>query len=218
MEASAPAGRPLSLAALILLGLGLGVGATLSPGPLSALVLTTTLQRGFGAGSRVAIAPLITDLPFILLTLLLTSVLPARLLSAVGIVGGAFVVYLGVQTVIQAHTAQFATGSGANASFRDVLRGAAVNVLSPNPWIFIVTVLDPQLVLAWRRLGSIALVFPIAFYFALVGGKLALALLVASVRQRFALDRYRQLLTVAGILLMLFGTILGLNGVRGVVG
>ena len=206
------------MAALILLGFGLGVGATLSPGPLSALVLTTTLQRGFGAGLRVAIAPLITDLPIILLALLLTSVLPARVLSAVGIVGGAFVIYLGVQTVIDAHTAQLAIGSGASASFRDVLRGAAVNVLSPNPWIFIVTVLDPQLVLAWRRLGSIALAFPIAFYLALVGGKIGLALLVASVRQRFALNRYRQLLTGAGILLILFGTILGVNGIRAVLG
>ena len=45
----------------------LGFGAGISPGPLLTLVLTSTLQRGFGAGLRVALAPLLTDAPIVIL-------------------------------------------------------------------------------------------------------------------------------------------------------
>ena len=39
----------------VLLGLTLGLGSGISPGPLLALVISTTLARGFKAGARVAL-------------------------------------------------------------------------------------------------------------------------------------------------------------------
>lgn len=49
-----------SLAALAA-GIAPGAGAGMIPGPLTTPVLATTPARGFGAGLRVAVAPLITD-------------------------------------------------------------------------------------------------------------------------------------------------------------
>ncbi|MEL7059947.1 MAG: hypothetical protein AAGN46_07975, partial [Acidobacteriota bacterium] len=49
------------------LGLGFGTAAGLSPGPLMTLVVATALDRGAAAGARVAMAPLITDAPVIVL-------------------------------------------------------------------------------------------------------------------------------------------------------
>jgi len=45
------------------MGLGLGLAAGASPGPLLTLVVSSTLARGFGAGLRVALAPVLTDAP-----------------------------------------------------------------------------------------------------------------------------------------------------------
>jgi threonine/homoserine/homoserine lactone efflux protein len=42
-----------------------GLSAGLSPGPLMTLVIAETLKRGIPAGIRIAVAPLITDLPII---------------------------------------------------------------------------------------------------------------------------------------------------------
>ena len=50
----------------LVVALTLGLAAGVSPGPLLALVVSATLERGFGAGLRVASAPLVTDLPIIL--------------------------------------------------------------------------------------------------------------------------------------------------------
>ena len=75
----------------LLLGLSLGLGAGLAPGPLLALVIRSTLQDGMAAGIRVALSPLVTDVPIIVLAVLLAASLPDEALGALGIVGGGFV-------------------------------------------------------------------------------------------------------------------------------
>ena len=53
--------------ALVSAGLVYGLSAGFSPGPLMALVISQTLKHGIREGAKVAVAPLITDLPIILL-------------------------------------------------------------------------------------------------------------------------------------------------------
>ena len=59
-----------------LLGFSLGLSAGLAPGPLLALVIQRSLHGGLTSGLRVALAPLITDLPIVILALLLVGRLP----------------------------------------------------------------------------------------------------------------------------------------------
>jgi threonine/homoserine/homoserine lactone efflux protein len=79
----------------LLLGLSLGLGAGRAPGPLLALVIRSTLQGGMAAGVRVACSPLVTDVPIVVLAVVLASSLPERALGALGVAGGAFVIWLG---------------------------------------------------------------------------------------------------------------------------
>lgn len=204
------------IGAPLLLGFSLGIGATLSPGPLLTLVITSSLERGFGAAWRVAIAPLITDVPIILASLLLLRLLSARLLSGLAVVGAGFVIYLGIETLARAGAASLVEERRATASWRDVWKGVLVNGLSPVPWIFIFTVLNPQLLLAWHKFGVAALAFPIAFYATLVGGKIAVAAVVATLRQRLQQAWYRRTLRLGGFVLLLTGIVLGIGGIRGV--
>jgi threonine/homoserine/homoserine lactone efflux protein len=71
----------------LLLGLSLGLGAGLAPGPLLALVIRSTLEDDIAAGIRVALSPLVTDLPIIVLAVVLASSLPEPALGALGIAG-----------------------------------------------------------------------------------------------------------------------------------
>ena len=77
-------------------GLLLGLSCGLAPGPLLALVLAQSLRHGAREGCKIALTPLLTDTPIILLTLLLAAKLAElrRLLGMVSIAGGAFVLYL----------------------------------------------------------------------------------------------------------------------------
>ena len=52
-------------------GILLGLSAGLAPGPMLALVLAQTLRHGTREGCKVALTPLVTDPPIILVTLVL---------------------------------------------------------------------------------------------------------------------------------------------------
>jgi threonine/homoserine/homoserine lactone efflux protein len=192
-----------------LLGLSLGFSAGISPGPLLTLVITRTLGRGFGAGLRVALSPLITDAPIILITLLLFNALPPLLEQVITVTGGLYIIYLGVETIRSARHARLQTADATPAAARvDLWQGALVNLLSPHPWLFWITIGSPTLSRAWQSGWPYALAFLVGFYSLLVGGKIVVAAAVAGGR-RFLTDAwYRRLLWAAGLLLCLFGVLL----------
>jgi threonine/homoserine/homoserine lactone efflux protein len=156
----------------LLLGISLGVGAGLAPGPLLALVVRAALERGFRAGARVAVAPLVTDVPIVVASVVLAASLPAAVLGILGIGGGLFVMSLGVGALRGQPTI-------GEAPVADLRRGALVNLLSPHPWIFWFGVGAPILARASTG-GDVA--FLAAFYALLVGTKLTVAALLSAGR------------------------------------
>ena len=59
-------------------GILLGLAAGFAPGPLLVLVISETMRHGIRAGLKVSIAPLITDVPIILVSLIVLN----RLISS----------------------------------------------------------------------------------------------------------------------------------------
>jgi threonine/homoserine/homoserine lactone efflux protein len=192
----------------LIAGLTLGFSAGISPGPLMTLVMTTTLARGLVAGLRVAIAPLISDAPIILATMLIFRALPRWAEIGLTAAGGLFVVYLGIETLLAARHARLVRQpSGVNQS-EDLWRGAMVNALSPHPWLFWLSVGSPLLMASWRTNPWHAAAFLFGFYLLLIGGKVGLAVAVAGGR-RYLTDRwYRRLMAASGLLLVVLGLLL----------
>jgi len=193
--------------ATLLLGITLGFGAGISPGPLLTLVVTTTLARGFGAGLRVAMAPILTDVPIVALVLLTLKMLPAGVLAIFSVAGGIFVAYLGVDTLRSASTATLFAQTD-EAGSQDLLRGVLVNVLSPHPWLFWIGVGGPLLLTAWGHSPANGLAFLLGFYGLLVGSKIILAWAVGRGRHRLNTQWYRRLLYAGGLLLVGMGVLL----------
>lgn len=192
----------------LLTGLSLGFGAGVSPGPLTTLVLTTTLERGFGAGLRVAIAPLLTDAPIILVCVLLVGALPSGFATFLALGGGLYVCYLGLHTLYGARQARLENTKNAIPPRQDVWRGFLVNVLSPNPWLFWLSVGSPILNTTWHTTLWGAFGFLAGFYLLLVGSKIGLAWAVAGGRHYLTDAAYRWLLAGSGLLLIFFGSVL----------
>lgn len=154
------------------LGLALGLAASISPGPLLVLVVTSALRSGWRAGTLTACAPLLSDAVVVAVTLLLLDHLPARALGVLGVVGAVFVVWSGVQTVREARTASLnnaadpadpaATGTTAAdedpASQTSPPRGTLISTLPTSPdnsgslalrRAVLVNLLSPHPWLAW---------------------------------------------------------------------
>lgn len=195
------------------IGVVLGLAAGMAPGPLLALVLGATLERGFAAGARVAAAPLLSDAPVVVLSVLVLDELPDRVVAACSIAGGAFVAFLGVQELRSAGTPPGAPAPGAGR--RDVARAALVNLLNPHPWLFWLGAGGPLLLRAGERATWAAAAFLIGFYGLLVGTKVALAGAAAVGRRRLLAGRgYAIALRGTALLLVAAGVVIGVEGVR----
>ncbi|HEY6761123.1 MAG TPA: LysE family transporter [Baekduia sp.] len=195
----------------LLLGLSLGLGAGVAPGPLLAVVVRASLEGGFAAGARVAMGPLLTDVPIILVAVVLASALPSPALGALGIAGGAFLVWLGAEALREEPAPVEAATGGAAVAAGSLRRGALVNLLNPHPWVFWIAVGVPIL-----GDGSVAegVAFLVPFYLMLVGSKLVVAAALGAGRSRLLRGRgYRVALRVSGVLLTAAGVAVAAEGV-----
>lgn len=195
----------------LLLGLSLGLGAGLAPGPLLALVIRSTLQDGLAAGVRVALSPLLTDVPIIAVAMVLAASLPNGVLGVLGIIGGLFVLWLGIEAIRES-PATVEAAAGAGSARRVLLRGALVNALSPHPWVFWLTVGAP--ILADQSTGG-SVAFLLAFYLLLIGSKAGLATMLHAGRDRLLEGRgYSTLLRASALLLLATGAVLVVEGIH----
>jgi threonine/homoserine/homoserine lactone efflux protein len=190
----------------LLLGVGMGLAAGLSPGPLFALVVTNTLRRGFGAGLRVAAAPVITDAPIILLTVFAVDALPVTAVRVLAAAGGIYLLWLAVDTVRQARAPTLA--STARTTVGDLRQGVITNALSPHPWLFWLGVGAPVLSRSWEQSPARGIAFLAGFYALLVATKVGLAATVALTRRSLNEGWYRMALRGAGGLLLAAGGLL----------
>ena len=191
-------------------GVAYGLGGGVAPGPLLALVLAESVRRGPAAGVQVAVAPLLTDPPVILLSLLLYVRIaePGPLVGIVALAGGGVLLYLAAGILKPAPplprpAAGSPSGTGPRR-FGPLGRGVAANLTNPHPYLFWLTVGAPTLARA-RGEGDLAAAgFLGGMYLCLVGAKVLAAVAAGRGRDRLA-SRYQLLLlrVLAGSLVLL---------------
>lgn len=162
---------------LFLQGAWLGFTAAASPGPLQAYLLAQSVRNGAARTVPVACVPLVTDPPLIAIVLAVLAQVPAGLLRALGILGGAVVLWLGAGAL------RAALARPAKAAARPppagFVRALAVNFTNPNAWLWWSTAAGPILVSAWHASALSAAAFLAGFYLLLVGGNVLFVLLAS---------------------------------------
>ena len=208
--------------ASLLLGFSYGFAAGVSPGPMLGLVITQTLRRGWRAGNLVALAPLFSDMPIILLAILIVGQLPHIALGWLGVAGGLFVVYLGIES-IRAARGEIDSAPGAGTPSLEAVgrpravlgRAVLTNLLNPHPYLFWATAGAQLLLRAAANEGTVgAALFLIGFYALLVGSKLLIALIVNQSRGWLGGRGHRRVLVGSGVLLAGLGLLLAFDGAR----
>jgi threonine/homoserine/homoserine lactone efflux protein len=193
-------------------GLLLGFSAGRSPGPMLALVLAQTLRHGSREGCKIALTPLVTDPPIILVTLALASKLAELrpLLGIVSIAGGTFVLFLAWESFRPARPKVKAPAEPPGSW----VKGIVTNLLNPHPWVFWLTVGAAILAKAIAQGWLVATTFLLGFYLLLVGSKVGVALLAGRSRNLLAGRAYRLVMRVLAVLLALFAVLLFREGLR----
>ena len=197
---------------ILLTGVLLGLSAGLAPGPLLTLVITQTLQHDIRAGIKIALAPLITDLPIILFSLFLLSKLSNSnlILGVISIAGALFVSYISYET-LSAKGLEINTEMKAPQSFR---KGILANALSPHPYLFWISVGSPIMTKAMHKNNLAPVAFLLGFYALLIGSKIALAVLVGKSKSILKGRAYIYTMRCLGMALLVLALLLLLDGVN----
>ena len=188
------------------LGTVLGLSAGLAPGPLLTLVVTQTLRHGVKEGIKVAAAPLVTDLPIVLVSLLVLSRLSELdlVLGLISLVGGGYILYLAYESFRPAPKDTGASGEEPQS----LRRGTLVNFLNPHPYLFWITVGAPFILKSWEEGPLAPALFILSFYLLLVGSKVLLAMVVGKSRAFLTGKAYLFALRLLAVMLLVFGLVL----------
>lgn len=194
------------------IGVVLGLSAGFAPGPLLTLVISETLQHDVRAGIKVAIAPFITDLPIILLTVLVLSKIKDThiILAIISFCGAIFIFKMGIDNIRRGGVAVVA----ATAKKQSLRKGIWTNLLSPHPYLFWLSVGMPIMVKAMRVKMAAVVVFLVSFYLLLVGSKILLAVLAGRSRSFLRGNIYINTMRILGVILCILAGVLFYDGIK----
>ena len=188
----------------VLQGAGYALSATFTPGPFKAFLLGQALKHGFRRAAALALCPLISDAPIIVLVLAVLSQVPPRLIDALHLVGGVFLLYTAFR-FFQIFWAGKATQAAEGPPGRGMLwQGVLVNFTGPGPWIFWSTLIGPILLRAWAESPALGIAFVVAFYATFIAG-LAGVIGLFSMARRLGTGFTRWLTLVSALLMLGFG-------------
>ena len=183
------------------MGLTFGLAGGLSPGPLTALVVSQTVRFGLREGCTGALAPVLTDGPLILLSALAVGGLAhlSWALAGISFLGALFLLWLAYETM----TAPSISVT-ADTEPQSLRKSLMTNVLNPHPYLFWLTVGGPLVVeglrAGWAPLGA----FLGSFFVAIVGAKMTVAWVTARFRTQLGGPAYRWTMGVLGVAMIGF--------------
>lgn len=196
----------------LIMGALFGLTAGISPGPLLTLVITETLKHNKTEGIKIAIAPLITDLPIIIVTTFIFSKLSQFniILSLISFLGGIFFAYLGYET-IKTKGLDFEVQKLKSESFK---KGITANILNPHPYVFWFTVGIPTAFKAYETSLITVVLYFLLFYILLIGSKIGIALLVEKSKTLLENKAYRLTMQILGVTLLMFAVFFFYEGIK----
>lgn len=145
-------------------GIGFGFAAASQIGPFQTFLITQALTRGWKRALPGAFAPLLSDGPIVLLSVLVLSQLPEWAQRAMYILGGFFVLYLAYGAFKSWRNFDETLAHPELSGQQTIYKAAMTNALSPGAYLFWMFVTGPILVKGWRETPLNGLGLLVGFY------------------------------------------------------
>jgi threonine/homoserine/homoserine lactone efflux protein len=193
-------------------GMVFGLSSGLIPGPLLTLVISESLKHGSIEGIKVAIAPLLADLPIVLGTIFIFSRLNDihPVLGTISILGGLFLIYLAFESFVFKESSL----TKPDLKPKSVRKGVFTNFLNPAPYLFWISIGAPTVVRAANISALSVFLFIFSMYLFLVGSKAVLAILTGRSRHFIKSRYYLYTVRGLGLILLIFSFFFFKNGMK----
>lgn len=191
-------------------GIALGFVAGISPGPLLVLVITETIKYNRKEGIKMALVPLISDLPIVFFSIFVIHKLSDfnNLFGIISLLGAIFLVYLAYEN-IRIKTMEISIEAPEKSTMK---KGIIANFLSPHPYLFWMLVGGPIAIKAYNESFMAAVLFISGFYIFIVGTKIVIAYLSDKSKNVLSSKYYVIVVKFLGFILLLFAIILIKDG------
>ena len=196
--------------AYLIKGLGLGIYAGLLPGPTQAFILSKTVRNGWQRSLLLALVPLVSDLPIALLFCLFVSTFSPKIITYIQIVGGAYLIYLGIQTWIS--TRKDIVEDVKEEEPRGFWQTVGINLGNPNVYVFWGTIGAPIVVSGWGNSPAWGMAFVVGMYSMLILVTAA-TILLFGLTGSFSGAVRRWILLALAVVVIGFGIYQGFTGI-----
>lgn len=195
-------------------GIVLGLAVGTFPGPILTLVISETLKYKKKEGIKIAISPLIAELPIVLFVFLILSNLVkySLLIGTISLFGACYLTYLGLKN-LRVRPTVFEVEPARQDGLK---RGLIAHLLNPNPYLFWLSIGGPKIFESLDIHISATVLFLSGFYALLIGSNIAVALIAE--KSRFFVESKHLLYVVRalGIVLILFALIFVRDGLKSI--
>ena len=188
---------------LALAGALLGVVEGIKPGPLLTMVIRETLSGGLRAGIWTAAAPVFTDGPLIVLSLVAAAWIATQtsVLLAITVAGAVFLAYMGIECFSLELPDVASHDAPPKASF---LRGITTNLLNPGVYVFWFLIGGPLMASAVDQELLAPVAYALSFLGTIILTKVCIAYIISKSSQGITPQTYRKLLSVCGVVMLCF--------------
>ena len=195
--------EPTSAGSLLLVAITLGLIEGIKPGPLMAVVISETAIHNWKAGLKVALVPLITDGPVIILSVLLYELLSINIIfqAILGFAGTLILIWLGMDCFKKSKI-NFEEENQKDS--HSLIKGIITNLTNPNMYLYWSLIGAPFLIDAYDLNASYPLIFICGFFTMFIILKVIIAILVDNSKEILKSSGYKKLLQFSGLALFIF--------------
>ena len=184
-------------------GVALGVIEGIKPGPLLTMVIRETLSGGLRAGVWTAAAPIFTDGPLIIVSLLAASWISTRpsILIVISILGAAYLLKMGLECFSIEPPSSDLAEVDVSDSFK---RGILTNLLNPNVYIFWFLIGGPLMASVADEEPLAPVAYAVTFLVSIIIVKSIIALAFDRTRGNLSRRSYSIMLSLCGVAMIFF--------------
>ena len=188
---------------LSIAGVALGVIEGIKPGPLLTMVIRETLSGGLRAGVWTAAAPIFTDGPLIIVSLLAASWISTRpsILIVISILGAAYLLKMGLECFSIEPPSSDLAEVDVSDSFK---RGVLTNLLNPNVYIFWFLIGGPLMASVADEEPLAPVAYAVTFLVSIIIVKSIIALAFDRTRGNLSRRSYSIMLSLCGVAMIFF--------------
>ena len=165
----------------LIFGITYAFACVVQPGPFQAFLFSQSITNGWRKTLPLVFAPLISDLPVIILVLLVLTNMPGDVLRIIQCFGGVFLLYLAFGAYKTWRKFDLTVNLDVNPK-QNIFKAVLINLLNPNPYLGWSLVMGPLLIKGWNEDSSNAIVLLISFYGSFVIYSIGMIALFAAAR------------------------------------